>query len=207
MILQSHSDRCTTELQPRSNWSAVYPCRRSSPIASSLDNMQPGYDSYSSCQGSWSQPPEQQYTGPAHASQRTQQHMHSTSFQSTQTNMPRQRAGPCAQNAPSQQWSMPAAAPERSTFNYGFGQMPSAPQPLIMPSSSHQSSTPYMGHPESSTYQQHHQAQHSSYQQAQEQLQTQQPGMMMDAFPGAELDNLKSVKDLPTAFQPIFKYR
>jgi hypothetical protein len=74
----------------------------------------------------------------------------------------------------------PPAAAGAAGFNYGFGQAQPTPA----------------GPSSNMTSQSHHY-----------QPQQQQQSLHAHSFPGAEADSLKSVKDLPAAFQPIFNFR
>jgi hypothetical protein len=165
--------------------------------------MHSEYGTYGGQHGSWPQPSAQQCTGPAHASQQ-QDHassMHTTSFQSTQTHMPVSRFGSLVPpvQGPSQHWGSTAPAPAAAgSFTYGFGDMPAGPQPKVRPSSTHSStSIQDMAYSSAFTQQQQHQGA--------------QPGQQHrtheGAFSGAEPDSLKSVKDLPAPFQPVFGFR
>lgn len=173
------------------------------PCSGRIAEMQSNYSNYGGHHGSWPQPSAQQFTGPAQASQQ-QDHassMHTTSFHSTQTHMPVSRPGSFIPNlqGPSQQWGSTApAAAAAGSFNYGFGDVPAGPQPTVRPSPSHDSmSTQNMAYSSAFNHQQ--------------QPQGAQPGQQHStcegAFPGAEPDSLKSVKDLPAPFQPIFSFR
>lgn len=99
-----------------------------------------------------------------------------------------------------QQREAPAAAGGPS-FNYGFGQMPPGPTVPLIPSAAPVSSM------------QHQQWSHTGYANNQWQTDHQsthaeaQQSAAAAAYPGAEPDSLKSVKDLPAVFQPIFNFR
>lgn len=150
---------------------------------------------------SWQQPSQaqQQFTG--HASS---MHPSSSSLRSAETDMPWRDGSYQPYNPPhssSQQWTAPAAAGGGSaSFNYGFGQASFDQQPS-MPSYSHASQPT------------HSMGRLSSYHSTQPAQQQQQAGPGPGApqfppdYPNTDIDDLKLVKNLPAAFQPIFSFR
>lgn len=155
-------------------------------------------------QGSWQQTQQLAQPHPQqHAAQlNSMQQSHSYNFESTPANMPDDSSyvfDPRS-HRPAQQRVAPTAA-GGSSYNYGFGQPPPGPTVPLMSSASHASSIStqpwsYAGGA-SSQWQNEPPSTYAEPEQA----------AAAPVYPGAEPDSLKSVKDLPAVFQPIFTFR
>jgi hypothetical protein len=146
----------------------------------------------------WAQPHPQKHA--AHSNSMQQSHSYSSQATPANMNYDSSYIFDPRSHRPAQQRAAPAAA-GGSSYNYGFGQPAPGPTVPLMPSASHASSIstqPWsFAGGASSQWQNEPPSTYADPEQA----------AAVPGYPGAEPDSLKSVKDLPAVFQPIFGFR